>query len=285
MLEEIKYLVLQGGGIRCAWQAGFVAALESEKPILPCVISAVSASSAVACAIVCRRLEFAVYCFKAAIESNKRNIGLTRIFTRDSAFPHAEIYRTALLQVFDQAAVNKLHAGPDIQILVTRTSAKLPRYSGLVIGLSLCACRAFRTRQGYRRFEAQFGFSREFISVRNCNTPAELADVILASSCSPPFTPWYSLHGRPVLDGGLSESVPLSGLPEKQGKTLVLLTAKGTSTKHSPELVYAEPSEDFRISSWDYTDAGQIDYLYALGKKDGNSFLKAAEMQQMLLSA
>jgi len=283
MLEEIKYLVLQGGGIRCAWQAGFVAALESERPIRPCAISAVSASSAVACAIVCRRLEFAVHCFKAAIESNKKDIGLTRLFRGDRAFPHAEIYRSVLLQVFDQTALKKLCAGPDIQILVTRTSAKLPRYLGLVIGLSLCAFQALRTRRAYRRFGTQFGFSGEFISVRNCNTPVELADLVLASSCSPPFTPWYSLHGRPVLDGGLSESVPLSGLPEKQGKTLVLLTARGTTVHRSPGIVYAEPSEDFRISSWDYTDASKIDYLYVLGKKDGSSFLRRAGMQQALV--
>jgi predicted acylesterase/phospholipase RssA len=283
MSEEIKYLVLQGGGIRCAWQAGFVAALEGERPIRPSVISAVSASSAVACAIVCRRLEFAVHCFKGAIESNKKNIGLSRILAGDRDFPHAEIYRSALLQVFDEAALKKLCAGPDIQILVTRTSARLPRYPGLLMGLSLCAFQALRTRRAYRRFEAQFGFSGEFISVRNCNTPAELADLVLASSCSPPFTPWYSLHGRPVLDGGLSESVPLSGLPEKQGKTLVLLTARGTTVHRSPGIVYAEPSEDFRISSWDYTDASKIDYLYDLGRKDGSSFLRRAGIQQALV--
>jgi len=281
MSEEIKYLVLQGGGIRCTWQAGFVAALEGDRPIRPRVISAVSASSAVACAIVCRRLEFAVHCFKAAIEKNKRNIGLTRLFRGDRDFPHAEIYRSVLLQVFDEAELKKLYAGPDIRILVTRTSAKLSRYPGLVIGLSLCAFQALRRRRAYRRFEAQFGFSGEFISVGNCNTPAELADLVLASSCSPPFTPWYSLHGRPVLDGGLSESVPLSGLPEKQAKTLVLLTARGTTVHRSPGIVYAEPSEDFRISSWDYSDASKIDYLYELGKKDGSSFLRRVGMQTL----
>lgn len=284
MPEDFKYLVLQGGGIRCAWQAGFVAALEGERPIRPHAISAVSASSAVACALVCRRLEFAVSCFKAAIESNKKNTYLTRVLKGDRVFPHAEIYRNALLQVFDQAALEKLHAGPDIQVLVTRISAKLPRYPGLVIGLSLCAFQALRMRRGYRRFEAQFGFSREFIPVKKCDTPAELADLVLASSCTPPVTPWYSLHGRPVLDGGLCESVPLSGLPEKQGKTLVLLTTKGSTVNRSPGIVYAEPSEDLRIASWDYSDASKIDYLYALGKKDGSAFLETAEMQQTFIN-
>jgi predicted patatin/cPLA2 family phospholipase len=284
VLEDIKYLVLQGGGIRCAWQAGFVAALEGERPIRPHAISAVSASSAVACAIVCRRLEFAVNCFKAAIESNKKNIYLTRLLRGDRVFPQAEIYRNTLLQVFDQAALEELYAGPDIQVLVTRTSAKLPRYPGLVIGLALYALQALRTRRGYRRFEAQFGFSGEFVPVKKCATPAELADLVLASSCTPPVTPWYSLHGRPVLDGSLCESVPLRGLPEKQGKTLVLLTTKGTTVDRSPGILYAEPSQDLRIASWDYTDASKLDYLYALGKKDGSAFLETTETPQTFIN-
>src|SRR5712692_4977442 len=284
MLEDIEYVVFQGGGIRCSWQAGFVAALECERRIRPHAISAVSASSIVACAMVCRRLELAVNCFKAAIENYKKNGYLTRLLRGDTVFPHAEIYRNALLQVFDQAALEELHAGPDIQLLVTRPSAKLPRYPGLVIGLSLYAFQGLRTRRGFRRLEAQFGFSREFIPVKNCATPAELADLVLASSCTPPVTPWYSLHGRPVLDGGLCESVPLSGLPEKQGKTLALLTTKGNAMNRFPRIVYAEPSQDLRIASWDYTDENKIDYLFSLGKKDGSAFLKTTGMQQSFIN-
>ncbi len=278
MIEDITYLVLQGGGIRCAWQAGFVAALEGERPIRPHAISAVSASSAVACAIVCRRLEFAVNCFRAAIDSNKKNIYPIRVLRGERAFPHAEIYRNVLLQVFDKAALQELYAGPDIQVLVTRTSTKLSRYPGLLIGLSLRACKALRTHRRYVRFETQFGFFREFIPVKKCATPDELADLILASSCTPPVTPWYSLHGRPVLDGGLCESVPLSGLPGRQGTTLVLLTSKSAPSSCSPGIVYAQPSQDLLIASWDYTEASKIDYLYALGKKDGSTFLKTFGM-------
>jgi len=119
--------------------------------------------------------------------------------------------------------------------------------------------------------------------MKKCATPDELADLVLASSCTPPVTPWYSLDGRPVLDGGLCESVPLSGLPEKEGKTLVLLTTKGTTINRSPGIVYAEPSQDLPMASWDYTDAGKIDYLYAIGKKDGSAFLGTTKMRQTFI--
>jgi predicted acylesterase/phospholipase RssA len=279
VVEDIKYLVLQGGGIRCAWQAGFVEALDGEGPFRPRAISAVSAGSAVACAIACRRLEFAVHSLKAAIETNKKSHHLTRAFRNERGPRRAEIYRNALLQVFDQAAVDELHAGPDIQVLVTRMSSKLPKYPGLLIGLSLHALQGFSSRPTYRKLRAQFGFFNEFISVKACATPADLADLVLASSCTPPVTPWYSLHGRPVLDGSLSESVPLSGLRENHGRTLALLTVKGSAVRPYPGVVYAEPSEDLSIDSWDFTDSRKIDRLYGLGKKDGSRFLETENTQ------
>lgn len=274
MLENIEYLVLQGGGIRCAWQAGFVAVLERQGPIRPQGIVAVSASCAVACAIACRRLEFAVNCFKAAIDESRKETHLSRILRGGRLFSHADIYRNALLQVFDQASMERLHAGPEIQVLITRTSAELPRYPGLLIGLSLLALGTLRTPQNYARFAARFGFSGEFISAKQCTTAAELADLVLASSCTPPFTPWYSLHGRPVLDGGLCESVPLSWLPETHGRTLVLLTTKDLAKNRCLGVTYAEPSVELGIASWDFKDAGKIDRLYALGKQDARAFLK-----------
>jgi predicted acylesterase/phospholipase RssA len=284
MLEGFKYLVLQAGGTKCAWQAGFLTALEAEGSFGPEAISAVSASSAVACALVCRRVEFAVDCFKVAMADNKKNIYFSRLLRGQSVFPQAAIYRDALLRAFDQSALEALHAGPAIQLLVTRTSPKLPAYPGVITGLSLCALQSLRHRRWYRQIEGQIGFCKEFISVKSCATPSELADLVLASSCTPPVTPWYSLHGRPVLDGGLTENIPLSGLPQETARTLVLLTAKRSTVHASPHVMYAEPSEELQISSWDYTDPKQIDHLYELGKNDGNAFVRSTQNTAMVVN-
>src|SRR5215470_17521408 len=125
MLADIHYLVLEGGGIRCAWQAGFISALEAKTGFRPQAISAVSASTAVACAMVACRIEFALNCFKAAMAKNRKNIYVSHLFRRRPVFPHAPIYRNALLGAFDQSALENLHSGPDIQVLVTRTSPHL----------------------------------------------------------------------------------------------------------------------------------------------------------------
>lgn len=270
--KEINYLVLQGGGIRCAWQAGFITALDRAIPIRPWAISAVSASSTVACALVCRRLESAIDSFKAAIACKAKTTFVARMLKGQGILPHADIYRNAVLRTFDQAAMEDLFVGPDIQILVTRMSARLPKYPGMLAGLSLSGLQSFRAG---RRMQAQFGFRKEFVPVKSCATPADLADLVLASSCTPPFTPFYSLHGRPVLDGGLTESVPLSGLPQRKGLTLALLTGKLATTDQVPGILYAGPSEDMHVNSWTY-DTEKIDYLYALGQKDGRSFLNGS---------
>ena len=281
MTTRIDHLILQGGGIRCSWQAGFISALEREIPLRPLAISAVSASSTVACALVCRRLEFGIECFKAAIRSRAKSTFVGRIVKRQGILPHAGIYRDAVLRTFDQAAMQNLREGPDIQILVTRTSAKLPKYLGILAGLSFRPFHAFGADQRYLPFEAQFGLRKEFVPVRSCATPTDLADLVLASSCTPPFTPFYSLRGRPVLDGGLMESIPLSGLPEKQRSTLVLLTSNEEKTDRLPGFFYARPSEEIRINSWDY-DVDKIDYLFALGQRDGGSFLNELRNESLV---
>jgi predicted acylesterase/phospholipase RssA len=270
---SFDYFVLQGGGLRCAWQAGFLSALKSTGTFNPSAIAAVSASTALACAVIAGRVEFALRCFRNAISGNRKNIYLSKMARGQRPFPHALIYREALLKAFDQPAVDRLHSGPDIQVLVTRTTPNLSKYAGAAAGLCLWGLNSARGRTWYQRAHRQFGFCGEFISVKSCATPGELADLVLASSCTPPITPWYSLHGRPVLDGGLVASVPLAGIPAAEGRTLVLLTGPRPNLATKRELVVAGPGQDLQVASWDYRDGQKIDRLFEIGRKDGGAFI------------
>src|SRR5260370_41914949 len=108
-------------------------------------------------------------------------------------------------------------------MLLTRTSSSLPGYPGILAGLAMCALKGQAESEFYRELDARVGFSKEFVSVKKCRTPAELADLVLASSCTPPVTPLYSLDGRITLDGSLVKNILVSGLPEQRGPTLGLL--------------------------------------------------------------
>ncbi len=279
--EPFEYLVLEGGGIRCAWQAGFLAALESAGNLDLRAVAAVSASTAVACAVAAGRIEFALRCFKRAISGNRKNIYLSNLVRGARPFPHALIYREALLQAFDQAAVDRLRSGPDVTVLVTRTTPNLSKYTGAAVGMCVRALSSTLSGPWCDRVYRKFGFAREFIPVRNCATPSDLADLVLASSCTPPITPWYSLGGRPVLDGGLAESIPLSGLPPMQRRTLVLLTAPRKNFVAGPNAVVAAPGQ-LKAASWDYSDADKIDELFELGIKDGKAFMELLGQPQLM---
>src|SRR5262245_8365195 len=108
MLGDIKHLVLEGGGTKCTWQAGFISALQQQAAFRPDVIWSVSASSAVACAIASDRMEPAIQCFRSYIAKNAKNFYLSHLFKKRPVFPQAAIYREALLKVFDDAAIKAL---------------------------------------------------------------------------------------------------------------------------------------------------------------------------------
>jgi predicted acylesterase/phospholipase RssA len=283
MLEEIKHLVLEAGGTRCAWQAGFLSVLQQKSALKPDVIWAVSASSAVACAMASGRLESAIQIFRSGIAGNEKNIYLSHLFKKRPIFPQATIYREGLLQAFNQEAIAALRSGPEIQVLITRTWPSLPGYVGVFAGLAIDGLRRLSPRKPAAAPFARFGFSKEFISAKECRTPAELADLVLASSCTPPITPLYSFQGRTALDGGLMESIPLSGLAGQAGTALVLRTTRGKDVTPRPGLVFVEPSQEPRIASWDYTDPAAIDSLYDLGRRDAGDFMqhRAAGVDQV----
>lgn len=283
MLMDIKQLVLEGGGTRCAWQAGFILALQEKSSLQPDVIWSVSASSAIACAMASGRLESAVQSFRTCIAGNKKNIYFSHLFKNRPIFPQGVIYREALLKTFDRPAIQALQRGPKVEILLTRTCASLPGYSGVFAGLFVQALKSLISRPPLPGFFAKLGLSKEFISANACQTPAELADLVLASSCTPPVTPLYSFQGRTALDGGLMENIPVSGLATRAGAALVLRTTRGRGMKFEAGTVSVEPSEDLHIASWDYSDLAAVDRVYDLGRRDGAEFWKATRVSAFQL--
>ena len=98
------------------------------------------------------------------------------------------MYRKAVLDLFDQATLAKVHAGPDIRMLL----GHMPRWLGPRTGF-LAAAAAYNFDKRVRRAvhpttPRALGFWPEVVSVRSCAAPEDLADLILASSCSPPMT-------------------------------------------------------------------------------------------------
>src|SRR5690606_7841266 len=102
-------------------------------------------------------------------------------------------------------------------------------------------------------------------------------DLLMASSCTPPFTPVELLDGEPCLDGGLMDNVPIDTVADVPGQTLVLATRRyrGMAPVFARDgRVYVQPSERVPASSWDYTSPARYLKTYDLGRRDGEAFLR-----------
>jgi len=184
------------------------------------------------------------------------------------------MYRGALLKFLDEKALAALHAGPDIRILITRPPSWAGPRPAVLLGFLCYQIEKALLAPLHPKLAGRIGFRPEIVSVRSCATPEMLADLILASSCTPPFTPVLQWNNSVVLDGGLIDNVPYRAIEDAGGKTLFLLT-RWYPDKTLPSIsdhTYAQPSRPIAISKWDYTNPDGLRDAYELGREDGKRF-------------
>jgi predicted acylesterase/phospholipase RssA len=108
--------------------------------------------------------------------------------------------------------------------------------------------------------------------MRECTTPAELADLVLASSATPPFTPVGRYGGRRLLDGGMVDNVPAFVTDALPGVTrnLVLLTRPYPASLLGPKgtRFYVAPLRDVPVDRWDYTRPQALEDTVTMGEQD-----------------
>lgn len=267
-------VVMAGGGNRCFWQAGFWASAAPAIGLAPKVIAACSAGATFACTILADRVQVTLDHMKKAMAANPKNFYPRRLWTKEGAFPHLAIYRRAILEIMDRPAMDRLSQGPDIRVLVTRPPWMLGPYLGVVLGFAAYTLERYLLNPLHPTYPTRLGFVPEVISVRECRTPEELADLLLQSSCSPPLIPVMFRDGQAALDGGLIDNVPVVALGPEPGPTLVLLTRRYPLDRLGgvPGRIYVQPSEPIPVVKWDYTDPGGIQAAYDLGRRDGERF-------------
>ena len=267
-------VVFAGGGNRCVWQAGFYRAVGETVDLAPARVAATSAGAAVAAVLFAGRFDDALTHFRGATAANSANVHWRNLFNGAPVFPHAAMYRRALLEVIDDRALATLHAGPDMLVAITRAPAWLGARTGFAIAGLADALEHLVGPPVHPRLAPWLGFRAEYASVRACRTPEALADLVLASSCTPPFTPMLMQGGKPSLDGGIADNVPVAALAGAPGATLVLLTRRYRRLPVHSQRVYAQPSADLPVASWDYTNPTGLQAGYDLGRRDGETFAR-----------
>lgn len=284
---KFDQVVLAGGGNRCWWQAGFWHRLVQTYPQSPERITSVSAGAATACLLYARPGQdgalWGLNYYATALANIKKNAHWGNLFSKAPVFPHYELYKAALTNILGEG-FPLLKDAPEIHIGLAQIPAWLGPKSAVMLGLMAYNLEKHLKKSLHPTFGRTLGFKREFVTAQNCENLSDLVELILQSSCTPPFTPVMYRNGRPVLDGGLVDNVPIDGLfPASPGEppkeVLVLLTRCYEQPNHlvretqGLRLHYVQPSRAVPISSWDYTHHELMPITYQQGWNDAEKYL------------
>jgi len=244
--------------------------------LAPRAVAAVSAGAAFACAVFGDKTPAVVESFKRRTADNPSNLHLRNLSRRRSPFPHHPMYRGTILDTTDASMLERLRAGPDIRVLLAHPPRRLPPVPAVLMGLGLYQADVWARRSLRPGLTRRFGFQPRVVSVRECETPEALADLILQSSCLPPLIPILRREGRCVVDGAIVDGVPIQ-LVEEFSSTLVLLTRRYRRLPRLPGVHFVQPSEPIPVAMWDYASPERIQAAFDLGRRDGESFARRAD--------
>jgi predicted acylesterase/phospholipase RssA len=284
-------VVFAGGGNRCWWQAGFWDVIQPELNLRPRIITGISAGAATACMLHTNHSESVMDYYSHALRDNRKNAYWGNLLRNDSVFPHYRIYRQALLDIFGEK-FSTLESAPEIRIGVSHLPRWLGARSAVAVGLIAYNIEKYVRKTLHPTLGQALGFHPEFVTAQECASVEDLADLILQSSSTPPFTPVLRRNGRPVLDGGMVDNVPVGALDASPGLVLVMVTrlyprpqmfAVEHGADRAQKRVYVQPSRKVPISAWDYTSPSQMRHAYNLGRGDGEQFL--ARLPELLSAA
>ena len=282
MITQFDQVVLAGGGNRCWWQAGFWHVLNEKIPQTPKKLIAISAGAATACLFYARPgkngAEWGLNYYAHALDKVRKNANWSNLFSSEPIFPHHQIYRSALKNILG-GGFDLIKRGPEIEIGLAKTPAWLGPRLSVAVGLTVYNLEKHFKKSLHPTLGKTIGFTREFIRAQDCSSEDDLIELILQSSCTPPFTPVMYRGGQAVLDGGLVDNVPIDGLsPSPEGvprsEVLVLLTRRYSQPdyliKELPglRLTYVQPSRPVPISSWDYSHHELMPLTYQQGRAD-----------------
>ena len=235
-------------------------------------VAAASAGAALACVSLTGLGEAAVDNFKRRARSNAKNLYPRRLFGKEPVFPHAQLFRDAVGETIDDDAFATLQSGPKFHVALTRARVSaLPLGPRLFAGLFAYKLERLLKDPVHSAWPGQLGLHVEWARADRCTSIEALADLLLHTSCTPPFTPAFQRDGRPVLDGGLTDNVPVAALAESK-RVLVLLTRCFERLPESERVTYVQPSRQIPIGAWDYTSPSAIQDAYDLGRRDGERF-------------
>jgi predicted acylesterase/phospholipase RssA len=271
-------ITFAGGGNRAFYQLGLMNRWRERLLPRVALMATCSAGACVATLLLSEREAQASDFWKQRREGITKNFEWRKLLMAKRPTPHEPIYRDTLLHAFAEGGLERVRAQPfPILVLTTAFPKPVPAFAAVI--LALCAYnleKKFRKEMIHPSLGRRVGFKALAFDARRCETAEELADLIIASSATPPFTSVGSFDNRRLLDGGIIDNVPAflaDGAPEVK-RNLVLLTRPYASHligKQGTRL-YIAPAKTLPVNRWDYTRPELIDATIEAGERDADLF-------------
>jgi predicted acylesterase/phospholipase RssA len=276
-------LTFAGGGNRCFYQQGLLERWGDALWPRVAAVAASSAGAAISMLMLSGRADLARTHWDGLRKGLTKNLDPLRLLRGEPMAPHGRIYRSTLVHALEDGGLARLKALPfPLYVLCALPPERLHIATATWLGLGVYALeKKLRPVDIHPRAGEWMGFRELACDVRDCETAEEVADLILASSATPPFTPVGRFRGASLLDGGLVDNAPafLAERAPNVRRTLVLLTrpypaeALGVRGRR----LYLGPSESLPVHRWDYTEAAPIDATLARGHRDAEQLWPALE--------
>lgn len=248
--------------------------------ILPrvAVVSAVSAGAFVVTVMLSQREAEVADLWKTRSQGITRNFDWRRLLAGQRPTLHETIYREMLLHTLNEGGFERIRSQPfPILILTTAFPRRMPAMVAAMLGVGAYNIeRMLRKQQLHPTLGRKLGLTAVVFDARDCQAPAELVDLIIASSATPPFTSVGAFSGRRLLDGGLIDNAPAFLIERVPGvsRSLILLTRQyplALVGKQGRRL-YIAPTASPPLKTWDYTHPDLIFDIVALGEQDAEDY-------------
>lgn len=279
-------LTFAGGGNRAFYQLGLMNVwADALRPRLVGVASC-SAGACVAMMWLTGRRVQAREIFQARTRGLRRNLDPANLLRGEPLAPHGRVYRDILLAMTRDGGLQQLRAQPwPLLVTVSAFPRWMPAVLATVVGISAYQLeKAMRPRLLHPTFGRALAFAPHVFDMRDCETPEEVAALVLASSATPPFTPVGRFRGRKYLDGGMVDNAPAfvgDALPGAR-RNVVLLTRpypEGLTGARGSRL-YLAPTAPVPTGRWDYTRPEGVEEAVEMGEREAR--LHAAELETFL---
>lgn len=266
-------LTFAGGGNRSFYQLGLLS--RWEHLLLPRIaaVASVSAGACVIATFLSGRREEARRFWLSRAQGITRNFDWSKLLRGERPAPQGEIYRDTLLVTFADGGWERIRAQPfPIYVLAAGFPWLLPRMLSVALGIGMYAAERSIRRAPHPMSPQWLGFTPVAIDARLCESAEELANLILASSATPPFTPIGTFRGMRLLDGGMIDNAPafLAERHTEARRSIVFL-----SRPYHPSVLgvqkhrlYLAPTQPTPIDRWDYTRPHLLDETVAMGERE-----------------